>query len=82
MRYIKLISMTRRLFWLHLEVHEVHQGAVHVHLDFHVPHVQGQAHGEVLEGHKAHKIDQHAQEVVLDALRRALSCLGCSPCSP
>jgi hypothetical protein len=30
----------------------------------------------------AHKIDQHAQEVVLDALRCALSCFGCSPCFP
>jgi hypothetical protein len=34
MRYIKLISMNRRLFWLHLEVHEVDQGAVHLHHDF------------------------------------------------
>jgi hypothetical protein len=67
------------MFWLHLEVHEVDQGAVHVHHDF---HVQGQAHGEVQEGHKAHQIDQHAQEVVLDKLRCAFSCLGCSPCSP
>jgi hypothetical protein len=82
MRYIKLISMTRRLFWLHLEVHEVDQGAVHVHHDFHVHHVQGQAHGEVQGGHKLHQIDHHAQEVVLDALRCALSCLGCNPCSP
>jgi hypothetical protein len=82
MRYIKLINMNRGLFWLHLEVHEVDQGAVHVHHDFHVRNVQGQAHGKVQEGHKAHTIDQHAQEVVLDALRRALSCLGCSPCSP
>jgi hypothetical protein len=31
--------------------------------------VQGQAHGEVEEGHEAHQIDQHEQEVVLDALR-------------
>jgi hypothetical protein len=67
---------------LHLEVHEIDQVAVHVHHDFHVPYVQGQAHGEVQEGHKAHKIDQHAQEGVLDAHRCALSCLGCSPCSP
>jgi hypothetical protein len=67
---------------LHLEVHEVDLGAVYVHHDFHVPHVQGQAHGKVQEGYKAHKIDQHAREVVLDALRCALSCLGCSPCSP
>jgi hypothetical protein len=76
-----LISMNRRIFWLHLEVHEVDQGAVHVHHDFYVPNVQGQAHGEVQEGHTAHKIDQHAQEVVLDALRCALRCLGCRPCS-
>jgi hypothetical protein len=32
---------------MHLEVHEVDQGAVHVHHDPYVPHVQGQAHGEV-----------------------------------
>jgi hypothetical protein len=51
MRYIKLISMNRRLIWLHLEVHKVDQGAVHVYHDFHVPHGQGQAHGEVQEGH-------------------------------
>jgi hypothetical protein len=67
---------------LQLEVHEVDQGAVHVHHDFHVRHVQGQAHGEVQEGHKANKSDHYAQEVVLDALRWALSYLGCSPCSP
>jgi hypothetical protein len=35
------------------------------------PHVQGQAHGEAQEGHTAHQIDQHEQEVVLDALRSA-----------
>jgi hypothetical protein len=28
MRHIKLISMNRRLFWMHLEVHLVDQGAV------------------------------------------------------
>jgi hypothetical protein len=44
---------------------------IHVHHDSHVPHVQGHAHGEVQEGHKAHQIDQHAQEVVLDAFRSA-----------
>jgi hypothetical protein len=43
MRPIKLINMNRRLFWMHLEVHESVQGAVHVHHDHHVPHVQGQA---------------------------------------
>jgi hypothetical protein len=36
---IKLISMNRRLFWMHLDVHEVVQGAVHVHHDHHVHHV-------------------------------------------
>jgi hypothetical protein len=35
------------LFWMHLEVHEVDQGAFHVHHDPHVPHVQGQARVEV-----------------------------------
>jgi hypothetical protein len=73
MRHIKLISMDRRLFWMHLKVHEVDQGAVHVHHDPYLPHVQGQAHGEVQEGHEEHKIDQYEQEVVLDALRSAFS---------
>jgi hypothetical protein len=73
MRHIKLISMYRRLFWMDLEVHEVVQGAFHVHQDPHVPHVQGQSHGEVQEGHEAHQIDQHEQEVVLDAIRSARS---------
>jgi hypothetical protein len=68
MRHIKLISMNRRLFLMHLEVNKVDQGAAHVHHD---PHVQGQAHGEVQEGHEAHQIDQHEQEVVLDALKSA-----------
>jgi hypothetical protein len=45
MRHIKLIHMNRRMFWMHLEVHLVDQGAVHVHHDPHVPHVQGQVHG-------------------------------------
>jgi hypothetical protein len=74
MSYIKLISIYRRLFWMHLEVHEVVQGAVHVYYDPHVPHIQRQSHGEVQEGHEAHQIDQHDQEVVLDALRSARSC--------
>jgi hypothetical protein len=39
MRHIKLISMNRRSFWVDFEVHEVVQGAVHVHHDPHVPHV-------------------------------------------
>jgi hypothetical protein len=79
MRHIKLISMNRRLFWMHLEVLEADQGAVHVHHDPHVPHVKGQSHKEVQEGHEAHHIDQ---EVILDALRSARSCSGCSPCTP
>jgi hypothetical protein len=41
--------------------HAVNQGALHVHHDPHVQHVQGQAHGDVQEGHKAHQIDQHTQ---------------------
>jgi hypothetical protein len=45
MRHIKLISMNWRLFWMHLEVYKVLHGAVHVHQDPHLPHVQGQAHG-------------------------------------
>jgi hypothetical protein len=56
---------------MRLKVHEVDEGAVHAHYDPHVPHVQGQVHGEVQEGHKAHQIYQHEQEVVLDALRSA-----------
>jgi hypothetical protein len=71
MRHIKFISMNRRLFWMHLEVLEVVQDAVHVHHDPHVPHVKGQSHREVQEGHEEHQIDQHKQEVVLDALRSA-----------
>jgi hypothetical protein len=61
MRHVKLVSMNRRLFWMHLEVHEADQG---VHRDPHVPHVEGQALGEAQEGHEAHQIDQHEQEVV------------------
>jgi hypothetical protein len=38
MRHIKLIRMNSRLFLMHLEVHEVVQGAVHVHHDPPVPH--------------------------------------------
>jgi hypothetical protein len=49
---------------MHIEVHEVQPGVVHVHHDSHVPHVQGQAHGEVQEGHEAHQIGQQEQEVV------------------
>jgi hypothetical protein len=56
---------------MHLEVQEVVQGAVQVHHDPHVPHIQGQSHGEVQEGYEAHQNDQHEQEVVLDALRSA-----------
>jgi hypothetical protein len=37
MRHIKLISMNRWLFWMHFEVHEVIQGAVHVHHDTQLP---------------------------------------------
>jgi hypothetical protein len=69
MRHIKLIKMNSRLFLMHLEVHEVVQGAVRVHHDPPVPHAYGQSHGEVQEGHDAHQIDQHVQEVVLDALK-------------
>jgi hypothetical protein len=72
MRHIKLISMNRILFWMHLEVHEVDQGTVHAHHEPHVLHVQGQAHGEVQEGHEAHQVYQHEQEAVLDAIRSAL----------
>jgi hypothetical protein len=39
---------------MHLEVHEVDQGAVNVHHDPHVPHVQGQSRREVQEDHEAH----------------------------
>jgi hypothetical protein len=71
MKHIKLMRIYRRLFWMHLEVQEVVQGAVQVHHDPHVPHIQGQSHGEVQEGYEAHQNDQHEQEVVLDALRSA-----------
>jgi hypothetical protein len=72
MRHIKLISMNKSLFWMHLGVHDVFQGAVHVHHDPYVPHVRVQAHAEVEEcHHEAYQIDLHEQEVVLDALRSA-----------
>jgi hypothetical protein len=64
----KWIIMSRRLFQMHLEVHEAVKGAGHVH---HHLHVQGESHVEVQEGHKARQINQHKQEVVLDALRSA-----------
>jgi hypothetical protein len=73
MRYIKLIRMNRRLFCIHLEVHEADQVVVHVHNDPHVPQVQGQAHEEVQEGHESLEIDQHEQEVVLYALKSVRS---------
>jgi hypothetical protein len=47
MRHMKWISENRRLFWMNLKVHEVDQGAVHVHHYPHVPLVQGHAHQEV-----------------------------------
>jgi hypothetical protein len=53
---------------MYLEVLGVVQGALHAHHDPYVHHVQGQAHGEAQKGHEAHQIDQHEQEVVLDAL--------------
>jgi hypothetical protein len=53
---------------MYLEVHEVDQRAVHVHHEPLVPHEQGMANGEVKESYKPHQIDQHSQEVVLDAL--------------
>jgi hypothetical protein len=42
-----------------------------VHHDPHVPQVKGQAHEEAQEGDEAHQIDQHEQDVVMDALRNA-----------
>jgi hypothetical protein len=65
-RHIKLINMNRRLFWMHLEVHEVVQNAAHIHHYHHVLHVKAQAHREVQECHEAHQIDQHDQEVVIE----------------
>jgi hypothetical protein len=35
---------------MHLQMHEVDQGAVNVHHDPHVPQVQGQAQGRSLRG--------------------------------
>jgi hypothetical protein len=40
-------------------------------MTLHVPNVHEQAHGEAQEGHQAHQINQHAQEMVLNALRCA-----------
>jgi hypothetical protein len=54
---------------MHLELHEEVQGAVHVHHDPHVPHVQGQSHGEVQEGHETHQIDQHNMRLFLMHLK-------------
>jgi hypothetical protein len=56
---------------MHHKVLDVVQGAAHAHHDPNVYHVQGQAHGEIQEGHEAHQIDQNEHNVVLDALRRA-----------
>jgi hypothetical protein len=56
---------------MHIDSNEVVPGTVHVHHDHHVPHVQGHLHIEVQEGHEVHQMDQHEQEVVLDALRSA-----------
>ena len=56
---------------MHLEMHKAVQGAVHVHNDPHVPHRKEQSHGEVQKVHVAHQINQHEQEIVLDALRSA-----------
>jgi phage-related protein len=46
MRHIKLISMKRRLFLMHFEVHKAVQCAVDLHHDSYVAQVHGQAHGE------------------------------------
>jgi hypothetical protein len=56
---------------MHFKVLGVVQGAVHAQHDPDVHQVQGQAHGEVQEGHNANQIDQHEQEIVIDALRCA-----------
>jgi hypothetical protein len=58
--------MNRKLFWLHLEVHKVAQGAFNVHHDPHVLQVKGHAHLEIEEGHWTHQINYHEHEVVLD----------------
>jgi hypothetical protein len=50
---------------MHFKVLDVIQGAVHAHHDPDVHHMQGQAHGEVQEGQKAHQIDQHEWEIVI-----------------
>jgi hypothetical protein len=67
---------------MHLELHDDVQGPVHLHHDPHVQNVKQQAHGEFQEALEAHQIDQHEQEVVVDALRSACSCSGCVPCTP
>jgi hypothetical protein len=56
---------------MHFKVLDIIQGAVHAHHDLDVHHVQGQTHGEVQEGQKAHQIDQHEWEIVINALRSA-----------
>jgi hypothetical protein len=50
---------------MHLEVHEVFKGAVHVP---HEPHVQGLVPIEVQEDHEAHQNDQHELEVIFFAV--------------
>jgi hypothetical protein len=49
MRHIKLMSINRRFFWMHLEVHEVDQDAVHVHHDPHATPMPKDRHMEKLK---------------------------------
>jgi hypothetical protein len=64
MRHIKLISMNRRLFWVHLKVHEVDQGAVHVHHDPQVPHMYKDMH--------IHQFKRVMRQIKLISLHRRL----------
>jgi hypothetical protein len=57
------MTMNRRLFWMHLKVHEVVQGAFHVHHDSHVPHVQ--------QGHME-KFKRFMQHIKLISMNRGM----------
>jgi hypothetical protein len=61
MRHIKLISMNRRLFWRHLEGHEIDQGSVHVHHDPHVPYMYKDRHME-----KFKRVLRHIKLIIMN----------------
>jgi hypothetical protein len=73
------IQFPKRIcIWNAIQKYRIGQKPDH---DPHVTQVKGKAHEEAQEGDEAHQIDQHEQEFVMDALRNARSCSGCSPCT-